>query len=371
MQEVVMADLHSFPNGVPQRVAAPPNGGDPPSTHDGDPPTGFLSELALPAASPPRLLDQVREVIRIRHYSVRTEKAYVSWIRRFILFHNKRHPREMAGAEVTEFLSALAIRRKVSASTQNQAFNALLFLYREVLGREIGGLLQVMRAKQPRRQPLVLTRAEVAAVLGEMTGVCRLMAALLYGAGLRILECARLRVSDLDFGRKEITVRNGKGRKDRVTLLPARLIPALKTHLARLRSQHQTDLEFGAGAVELPNALETRSPLAATDWTWQWLFPSARTHRDRRTGRIFRRHLHESVLQRAFAFAVRAARIPKPATCHTLRHSFATHLLEDGCDIRTLQELLGHSDVTTTMIYTHPSDQRVKSVKSPLDGAGK
>ena len=315
----------------------------------------------------PRLLDRVRNVLRARHFSRRTEEAYVAWIRRFILFHGKRHPDGLGAPEVAWFLSHLASRGQVSASTQNQAFSALLFLYREVLGRELAGLDKVPRARLPERLPVVLSRDEVLGVLGRMRGTPRLMASLMYGAGLRLLECCRLRVKDVDFARQELIVRDGKGRKDRVTVLPARLLPPLSAHLERVQRQHLADLDGNAGYVALPGALARKYPNASREWAWQWVFPATRVHTDGATGERRRHHLHETVLQRAFAAAVRAAQLTKPATCHTLRHSFATHLLETGYDIRTIQELLGHSDVSTTMVYTHVLNRGGRGVRSPLD----
>ena len=324
----------------------------------------------LVASAPPRLLDRVRGALRIRHFSRRTEKAYVAWIRRFIFFHDKRHPDGLGAPEVTGYLSHLATNGQVSASTQNQAFSALLFLYREVLGRELAGLEEVPRARLPERLPVVLAREEVAAVLRYMSGTPRLMCALIYGSGLRLLECCRLRVKDVDFGRQEILVHDGKGRKDRVTVLPARLVPALRAHLERVQQQHVADVEGTAGYVALPGALARKYPNAHREWAWQWVFPATRIHTDAATGERRRHHLHESLLQREFAAAVRTAKLTKPATCHTLRHSFATHLLETGYDIRTIQELLGHSDVSTTMIYTHVLNRGGRGVRSPLDLLG-
>jgi len=321
-----------------------------------------------PVNSPrPRLLDLVRHAIRARHYSRRTEKAYVHWIKRYIFFHGKRHPAEMGAAEVTKFLTALAVDSRVAASTQNQALSALLFLYREVLTVDLPWLDAVVRAKRPERLPVVLTRAEVRAVLQRLTGVPRLMAYLLYGAGLRVLECCRLRVQDVDFARNQITVRGGKGDKDRITILPAIIKGDLARHLAVVRAQHEDDLARNTGWVELPTALLRKYPNAGREWVWQWLFPATSLYRDRLTGQIRRHHLHESVLQRAVKDAARRAGIAKRATPHTLRHSFATHLLEDGHDIRTVQELLGHRDVTTTQIYTHVLNRGPAGVLSPAD----
>jgi integron integrase len=321
----------------------------------------------LVASTAPRILDRVRGVLRTRHFSRRTEKAYVAWIRRFIVFHGKRHPDALGAPEVTGYLSHLASNRQVSASTQNQAFSALLFLYREVLGRELAGLEQVPRARLPDRLPVVLAREEVAAVLRYLRGTPRLMCALIYGSGLRLLECCNLRVKDVDFALHEIVVHDGKGRKDRVTVLPARLVPPLHAHLDRVQRQHLADLEGHAGYVSLPGALARKYPNAPREWAWQWVFPATRIHTDAATGERRRHHIHESLLQREFAAAVRAAKLTKPATCHTLRHSFATHLLETGYDIRTIQELLGHSDVSTTMVYTHVLNRGGRGVRSPLD----
>jgi len=319
------------------------------------------------STQPPRLLDQVRHALRARHYSPRTERSYISWIRRFILFHGKRHPNEMDKPEITEFLSHLASRGKVSASTQAQALSALLFLYRGVLGRDLAWLDGIVRAKRPLRVPVVLTREEVSVILSNLHGTPWLMASLLYGAGLRVLECARLRIKDVELQRRELVIRDGKGRKDRVTVLPDKLVQPLAAHIERTHAQHREDIRLGAGYVELPFALATKYPSAATEWGWQWVFPATRQYIDPHSGQTRRHHLHESVLQRAVKQAVRIAGIAKPATCHTLRHSFATHLLESGSDIRTIQELLGHSDVSTTMIYTHVLNRGAFAVRSPLD----
>ena len=326
-----------------------------------------VHEARPPEPAKPRLLDRVRAAARLRHYSRRTEAAYVAWIRRYIFFHGKRHPAELGAAEVTRFLSSLAVDGHVAASTQNQALGALLFLYRDVLELDLPWLDGIVRAKRPDRLPVVLTREEVAAVLRPLTGVPRLMASLLYGSGLRLLECCRLRIQDVDFARNQIVVRGGKGDKDRVTMLPGVVKTDLARHLEGVRAQHQRDLHQGAGWVELPTALARKYPNAGREWVWQWVFPATRPYRDRETGRWRRHHLHESVLQRVVKGAARRAGIAKRATPHTLRHSFATHLLEDGRDIRTVQELLGHRDVATTQIYTHVLNRGPSGVKSPID----
>jgi len=313
------------------------------------------------------LLGRMREALDLGHYSTRTAEAYVGWARRFILFHHKRHPKEMGAAEVAAFLSSLSTDRSVSASTQNQALAALLFLYRNVLGLALDALPHFVHARQPSRLPVVLTRAEVSAVLSELDAVPRLMASLLYGAGLRVLECARLRVKDIDFANRQLVVRRGKGQDDRATLLPRGLASELERHLVTVRQQHGRDLEDGAGCVELPYALRAKYPNAPREWPWQWVFPATRTYVDEPTGERRRHHLHETVLQRAVHEAVRRAGLTKPASCHSLRHSFATHLLEAGYDVRTIQKLLGHRDLRTTMIYTHVANRGPFGVTSPLD----
>jgi len=318
-------------------------------------------------ASPPKLLDRVREAIRLRHYSRRTEEVYVAWLRRFILYHKKRHPSEMGAAEVHAFLTWLAVGRQVSASTQNQALSAVLFLYREVLRKELGAIDHVPRAKTPLHVPVVMTMEEVRAVLRQLGGVPWLVAALLYGGGLRLQECLELRVKDLDFGGREITVRRGKGQKDRRVMLPEGVRDRLQKHLETVREQHRTDLAAGLGRVVLPAALDRKFPNAATEWAWQFTFPAGRICRDPTFGPPSRFHLHETVIQRAVTEAVRRAGLTKRVSCHTFRHSFATHLLEAGYDIRTVQELLGHADVSTTMIYTHVLNRGGLGVKSPLD----
>ena len=316
----------------------------------------------------PRLLDQVRAAIRAKHFSRRTEQAYVNWIRRFIVASGKRHPVELGSREITAFLTSLAVDRRVAASTQNQALSAILFLYREVLAVDLPWLDDVVRAKRPLHLPVVLTREEVRAVLSRMTGVTATMAGLLYGSGLRLLECCRLRVQDVDFGRHEIVVRRGKGARDRRTMLPARLRSELSAHLTQVRAQHDFDQRADAGWVELPHALARKYSNAGRDWSWQWIFPATRHYVDPETGQRRRHHLHETVLQRAFHGALRESRVAKAASPHTLRHSFATHLLEDGHDIRTVQELLGHRDVATTMIYTHVLQRPGGlGIRSPID----
>ena len=321
-----------------------------------------------PARGPkPRLLDRVRETIRIRHYSRRTEKAYIGWIRRFIFFHGKRHPSELGATEITQFLSWLAVEKKVSASTQNQALHALLFLYQDVLDLKIPQLDGITRARVTKRLPVVLTREEVRAVLEQLEGMPKLLATLLYGTGMRLLECLQLRIKDIDLATHQITVRSGKGDKDRITLLPATIKPDLIQVLEFAQQQHKTDLAKGAGWVELPFALGRKYPNAGREWIWQWCFPATRIYVDRQTNQRRRHHLHESVVQRAVRAAVRRTGIAKRATCHTFRHSFATHLLEDGHDIRTIQELLGHKDVSTTMIYTHVINRGWGAVRSPAD----
>jgi integron integrase len=316
---------------------------------------------------PKKLMDQVRDELRLRHYSLRTEYSYCDWIERFIRFHHLRHPKEMGEMEVSSFLTQLARDGRVAAATQNQALSALLFLYKHVLKQEMGWLNNMERVKRPARAPVVLTRDEVHKIFAHLHGMPRLMARLLYGSGLRLMECVRLRVKDIDFGYARITVREGKGGKDRVTMLPANLVPGLERHLQKVKAQHEQDIDDGFGYVYLPNALARKFPSAACEWGWQYVFPSARISLDPRTAMRRRHHVDENVLQIAIKKAVRAAGLNKPATCHTLRHSFATHLLENGYDIRTVQELLGHKDVSTTMIYTHVLNRPGIGVKSPLD----
>ena len=314
-----------------------------------------------------RLVDAVRGALRLRHLSPRTERAYLDWMRRYVAFHRGRHPRDLGPEHVTAFLSSLATAGRVAASTQNQALAALLFLYREVLDQDLPWLHDVVRAKTPVRLPVVLARDEVRAVLAHLHGTPRLMAALLYGSGLRLLECCRLRVKDLDFARHQLAVRRGKGDKDRLTMLPASLERPLAAHLRAVKLQHDQDLADGAGWVELPGGLSRKLPNAGREWAWQWVFPATRTYVEAATRQRRRHHLHETVVQQAVRKAVLDAGIGKRATCHTFRHSFATHLLEDGSDIRTVQELLGHRDVATTMIYTHVLNRGPAGVKSPVD----
>lgn len=319
------------------------------------------------SASGPRLLDQMREVIRIKHYSIRTEQAYLQWVRRYIRFHKMRHPRDLGAPELTEYLSDLAIRGNVSASTQNQALSAILFLYKEVLKIELPWLNDVQRAKRSQHIPVVLTRDEVKHLLAQLEGTVWLMTSLTYGGGLRLLECLRLRAKDVDLQRNELLIRDGKGQKDRVTMLPQKLVDPLRTHFARVRQLHEKDLAEGYGRVYLPFALDRKYPNADRDWGWQYVFPASRRSIDPRSGVERRHHANPEILQRAVRKAVRAAEIIKPASVHTLRHSFATHLLESGYDIRTVQELLGHADVKTTMIYTHVLNRGGRGVVSPFD----
>jgi integron integrase len=315
----------------------------------------------------PKLLDQVRGKLRTKHYSYRTEQQYLGWIRRFILHHGKRHPRELSGREVEQFLSHLATHRKVSASTQNQALSAILFLYRQVLEVELPWLENVVRAKRSTRVPVVLPPEDVTALLGQLDGSFRLIGQLMYGSGLRLMEALRLRVKDVDFAYAQIVVRDGKGRKDRVTVLPDAVVQPMRTHLLFVGDQHESALRRGYGGVELPFALARKYPNASTEWGWQYIFPAARPSRDPRSGVLRRHHINETSVQRAVRRAALATAIPKPVGPHTLRHCFATHLLERGYDIRTVQELMGHADVRTTQIYTHVMKKGASGVKSPLD----
>lgn len=324
-------------------------------------------DQAVLKPDPPRLLDRVRGELRVRHYAFRTEQSYVQWVRRFILFHGKRHPAEMGAAEVGVFLSHLATERNVSASTQNQARSALLFLYGEVLKIDLPWLTEVVLGKTSRRLPVVLTTGEVSRLLNDMNGTSGLVASLLYGTGMRLLEGLRLRVKDVEFERREILVRDGKGGKDRVTVLPENLLLPLRQQVALARTAHDAELRAGFGTVWLPDALALKYPKASLAWGWQWVFPAPNRSTDPRSGEIRRHHLHEQSVQRAVAAAARRAGIVKPCSPHVLRHSFATHLLQAGYDIRTVQELLGHADVRTTMIYTHVMNRGGRGVRSPLD----
>jgi len=325
--------------------------------------------VAQDSGRPRSLVDETRRVMRLRHYSIRTEEAYVQWIRRFIRFSGGRHPREMGRQEIVAFLSDLAVAGNVAAATQNQALNAISFLYKRVLDRELGDLGSIVRPKKPRKLPVVLTRPEVIGLLARLEGVHGLAAGLMYGAGLRLMETVRLRAKDLDLERGELVVRNGKGGHDRVTVLPARLISPLRDQLAHAHVLHRADLAEGFGSVVLPDALARKFRGADRDWSWQYVFPAAARSRDPRSGAMRRHHLGEAAVQRAVKRAVREAGLVKRASCHSLRHSFATHLLESGYDIRTVQQLLGHRNVATTMIYTHVLNRGGLAVKSPLDQA--
>lgn len=324
------------------------------------------SDNAL-SGSTPRLFDQISDVIRLKHYSRRTEQAYLQWVKRFVLFNKKRHPRDMSSKEVTAFLTWLAVKRRVSASTQNQALNALLFMYRHVLHIELPWLDEVERARQSERLPVVFTRDEVKRLLAQFEGTYWLIFSLLYGSGLRLMECLRLRVKDIDFHYKQIIVRDGKGNKDRVTVLPSPLIEPIRNHLARVKQLHDNDVADGFGQVYLPYALERKYPNAPREWAWQYIFPAKKRSLDPQSKIERRHHVHEDAVSKIIKSAIRRANIYKPGSSHTLRHSFATHLLENGYDIRTVQELLGHADVKTTMIYTHVLEKGGRGVKSPLD----
>jgi integron integrase len=325
-----------------------------------------LSDKSTTAKSP-KLLDQVRDKLRVKHYSIRTEQTYLDWIKRYIYFHGKRHPKDLGARDIEAFLTHLAVVGKVAASTQNLAKSSILFLYREVLEIQLPWLENVTQAKAPKRLPVVLTVGEVQAVLSRLSGTHALIASLLYGGGMRLMEAVRLRVKDVDFARHEIIVREGKGFKDRVTMLPEAVAAALKAHLAKVKALHDEDLAQGYGEVYLPFALDKKYPNAGREWGWQYIFPSKNLSVDPRSGKTRRHHVDEKGIQRAVKQAVRDAGLVKPATPHTLRHSFATHLLQSGYDIRTVQELLGHSDVSTTMIYTHVLNKGGKGVVSPLD----
>jgi integron integrase len=326
-----------------------------------------VSMRSAQTTPPPRLLDQLRHQIRLRHYSYRTEQAYVGWTKRFIRFHNLKHPAQMGGPEVESYLSHLASDRNVAAATQSQALSAVMFLYKTVLKTDLPWLENVVRATRPRRLPVVLTQAETRSVLGQLEGVYWLVASLLYGSGLRVLEALRLRIKDIDLKYQQLTVRDGKGAKDRVTVLPGALVQPLTTHLARVKERHELAVEQGIGGVELPFALVRKYPRSEFDWAWQYVFPSTKASVELRTGKRRRRHLLEANIQRAVRVAAHRAGILKPVSPHTFRHSFATHLLEAGYDIRTVQELLGHQDVSTTQIYTHVMQKGANAVLSPLD----
>jgi integron integrase len=345
--------------GAVAPVAPPPNAGDL---------DGPASQAAAVAGPPPKLIARLREALRVRHYSIRTEQAYVEWVRRFLHFHgSRRHPAALGAAEVEAFLTYLAVDRAVAAPTQNQAKSALLFLYREVLGLQLPWLDDIVGAKLARRLPVVLTPSEVRGLLSHPHGTIGLVASLLYGTGLRLLECLRLRIKDIEFERREIVVRDGKGAKDRVTVLPENLILPLRAHLAKVQALHLRDLAAGHGDVWLPHALDVKYPGIAREWGWQWVFPSTVRAIDPRSGLEHRHHLNETTVQKAVSLAARHAGIVKPCSPHILRHSFATHLLQAGYDIRTVQELLGHSDVKTTMIYTHVLNRGGRGVRSPFD----
>ena len=316
----------------------------------------------------PKLLELFREAMRVRHYSKRTEDTYCAWLKRYVHFHNMRHPKEIGEPEINAFLTHLAVAEKVSASTQNQALSALLFLYRNVIGKEVGDLGHVIRARKPIHLPVVLSREEVKALLAQLTGDKWLMASLMYGAGLRLMECLRLRVQDIDFSCNEILVRDGKGAKDRITMLPESLKKHLGDHLKKVKSMHDKDLAEGWGRVLLPGALDRKYPNAPSEWRWQWVFPQENRWVNTKTGEERWHHIDESLIQKAVKDAAFQAQLIKRATCHTFRHSFATHLLEGGYDIRTIQELMGHKDVSTTMIYTHVLNKGGHGVKSPVDG---
>jgi integron integrase len=316
---------------------------------------------------PKKLIEQVQDVIRLKHYSYQTEKTYVHWIKRYIFFHNKQHPKDMGGKEIEAFLTDLAVNQKVAASTQNQALHAILFLYKQVLKQELDLKVNAVRAKQTRYLPTVLTKEEILLIIQQLSGVYQLVIKLLYGTGLRLTEGLQLRVKDVDFAQQQIIVRDGKGMKSRVTMLPGSIVEELKMHLQGVKLLHLQDLEKGYGSVYLPFALEKKYPRAKYEWIWQFIFPSGNISQDPRSGEVRRHHLHESGLQKALKQAARQAGIQKKVGCHTFRHSFATHLLQNGYDIRTVQELLGHKDVKTTMIYTHVLNRGGRGVRSPLD----
>jgi len=315
----------------------------------------------------PKLLDRLRLALRSRHYSRRTEQTYCYWVKKYIFFHNVRHPDEMGEKEINAFLTHLAVKERVSSSTQNQALSALLFLYRHVLSREVGDLGDVIRARKPTRLPVVMSKAEVKAVLGSLKGDKWLMACLMYGAGLRLMECLRMRVQDIDFEKNMILIRDGKGNKDRVTMFPASVKEPLAEHLNNIKKLHERDVDQGYGQVKMPEALARKYPNASREWRWQWVFPQSTLWHNKKTGERGRHHVHQSIIQKSVKDAVSSAGLVKRVTCHTFRHSFATHLLEDGYDIRTVQELLGHKDLKTTMIYTHVLNKGPAAVRSPAD----
>jgi integron integrase len=315
----------------------------------------------------PKLLDQVRSVLRVKHYSYRTEQNYIHWIKRYIYFHNKKHPSDLNEKKISEFLSFLAVKEKVSASTQNQAMCAIVFMYKNVIKKEIGEFKELVWAKRPKKIPVVFTIDEANSVIKNLSGIHQVLAKLLYGAGLRLQECLQLRIKDLDFKYKQIYIRNGKGNKDRVTMLPDSLIEELKDQVSKVNTIHKKDLGNGFGSVYLPFALEKKYPSASKEFGWQYVFPGKNISEDPRTGIKRRHHIHETVLRKAVKVAIKKSEIHKQAGCHTFRHSFATHLLEQGYDIRTVQELLGHKDVNTTMVYTHVLNRGASGVRSPLD----
>lgn len=331
-------------------------------------PTALSVEAGKLIDGKPKLLDEVRNVARMRHLSIRTEQAYVQWIRRFIVFHHKRHPRDMGEVEIRAFISHLAVEGAVTASTQTVALSALLFLYRDVLKQELPYVSNIERARKPKRLPTVFTREEVKRILANLDGTHWLISGLLYGSGLRLMECLRLRVKDIDLTYGQVTVRDGKGEKDRITMLPAKLKQPLVRHLQKVKLIHDEDLMAGCGEVFLPYALARKYPSAPQEWAWQYVFPAASRSIDPRSGKERRHHLSDQAMQKAMKKAMRTGKIFKHGSCHTLRHSFATHLLENGYDIRTVQELLGHKDVRTTMIYTHVLNRGGRGVLSPLDG---
>ena len=315
----------------------------------------------------PKLLDQVRQVIRVKHYSLRTEESYINWIKRFIFFHNKKHPIEMGEKEIGQFITHLAKNKKVSASTQNQALCAIVFLYKNVLQKDLNNTISIYWSKRPKKIPVVLTKSEAVEVLNNLKGTNWLIGMFLYGSGLRLSETLQLRVKDIDFNYNQIFIRDSKGERDRTTMLPQKIVPALKNHLNKVEKMHQEDLKNGFGSVYLPNAIERKYPNAKYEWGWQYVFPASRISTDPKSGIARRHHLYDTVIQKAVKQAIRDARIIKQASCHTFRHSFATHLLESGYDIRTIQELLGHKNVETTMIYTHVIKTGGKGVRSPAD----